>query len=371
MGQAWSVSAYKEGDENGIFELMEAVYPEKKYDREKWMRWWRWMYMNNPAGVSRIWIATHGDKIVGHYPLIPTNMKIGNEIVIASQNIDLMTHPDYRHQGMFSTLEKKALIEADKEGINVTYGFPNESAYPGHLKSGWFDVCPMQVTFKPLNLENILKKGISNKFLLKFCTVMSRFVISIFYKTKKPSKVDGLTISEIISFDNRINLFWERISNDYRILTVRDKEYLNWRYFNVPDADFTIYLAEKNREILGYIVLRCVEVPEARGLKLGCIFDVLALSNQDEVIHSLISKAIKYFEREKVDAICCKMIAGKRLQNIFRKNGFISSRFIKYGYLCAYTSLLKISETYLKDRNNWFIQLGDSDFVGSHNSYIQ
>lgn len=363
MGQAWTVRAYKEGDENGIFGLMEAVYTEKKYDREKWMRWWRWMYMNNPAGVSRIWIATHGDKIVGHYPLIPTNMKIGNEIVIASQNIDLMTHPDYRHQGMFSTLEKKALIESDKEGINVTYGFPNESAYPGHLKSGWFDVCPMQVTFKPLNLENILKKGISNNLLLKFCTVMSRFFISIFYKTKKPSEVDGLVISKITSFDSRINDFWKKVSNDHKILTVRDKEYLNWRYFDGPDVDYTIFLAEKNKEICGYIVLRAVKVPEVRGLLLGCIFDILALPDQDDVIHCLISRAIEYFEKEKVDAISCKMIADKTLRRIFRRNGFISSRLINYGHFCAYTNHPEISEPSLKKRENWFIQLGDSDFI--------
>jgi hypothetical protein len=37
MERAWSIRAYEKGDENGIFELMKAVYPEKKYDREKWM----------------------------------------------------------------------------------------------------------------------------------------------------------------------------------------------------------------------------------------------------------------------------------------------------------------------------------------------
>ena len=363
MGQAWTVRAYKEGDENGIFERMESVYPEKKYDREKWMRWWRWMYINNPAGASRIWVAVHGGKIVGDYPLIPTNMKMGKEMEVASQNIDLMTHPNYRHQGMFSTLEKKAIIEADKEGINVTYGFPNESAYQGHLKSGWFDVCPMQVTLKPLNLENILKKGVSNKFLLRGCTIMGYLFLSIFYKTKKPPEVEGLVISKITSFDSRINDFWKKVSNDHKILTVRDKEYLNWRYFDVPDVDYTIYLAEKNKEICGYIVLRAVKVPEVRGLLLGCIFDVLSLSDQDEVLHCLISRALEYFEKEKVDAIGCKMIINKRFQKVFRKNGFIYSRFIKYGYFCAYSNYPKVSETYLKDRKNWFIQLGDSDFV--------
>ena len=360
MERVWSVRAYKKGDENGLFELTKAVHPEKMYDREKWMRWWRWMYTENPAGSSRIWVADHDGKIVGQYPLILVNMKIEKRVTIASQNIDLMTHPDYRHQGMFSTLEKKALREAEKEGINITYGFPNEAAYPGHLKSGWFDVCPLQIIFKPFNLENIFKKRITNKFLLKICTVMGNLFISIFYKTKKPSKVDDLTISKVTSFDGRIDDFWKKISNDHKIITLRDKEYLNWRYVNVPDVDYTIYIAEKNEQIYGYIVLRCVEI---QGLILGCIFDIISLLDQDDVIHCLISKAIEYFEMEKVDVIYCKKIAKKKVRKIFRKNGFISSRFIKGGQFCVYTSHPKISETYLKNKKNWFIQLGDSDFI--------
>jgi len=360
MERAWSVRAYKNGDENGIFELTKAVHPEKIYNREEWMRWWRWMYTENPAGVSRIWVADHDGKIVGQYPLILVKMKIGREIITTSQNIDLMTHPDYRHQGMFSTLEKKALRETEKEGINITYGFPNEPAYPGHLKSGWFDVCPLQILFKPLNLDNILKKRITNKFLLKIGTAMGNLFIGIFYKTKNPPQVDDLTISRITSFDSRIKDFWKKISNDYEIIAIRDKEYLNWRYVDVPDVDYTIYLAEKNGEICGYIVVRCVKL---QGLVLGCIFDVLSLLDQEDVIHCLISKAIEYFEREKVDVIYCKMIANKTLRKIFRKNGFISSRFIKGGQFCAYTSHPKIQKTYLKNNKNWFIQLGDSDFI--------
>jgi hypothetical protein len=144
---------------------------------------------------------------------------------------------------------------------------------------------------------------------------------------------------------------------------VRDKEYLNWRYCDVPDVDYTIYLAEKNKEICGYIVLRSVKVPEVRGLLLGCIFDILALPDQDDVIHCLISRAIEYFEKEKVDAIGCKMIVNKRFQKVFRKHGFIYSSFIKYGHFCVYSTHQKISETYLKDMSSWFIQLGDSDFI--------
>jgi hypothetical protein len=287
-------------------------------------------------------------------------MKIGEEIIKGSQNIDLVTHPDYRHQGMFFTLEKKALNEAGKGGINITYGFPNEPAYPGHLKSGWFDICSLQVMIKPLNLENALKRRIKNKFMIKICVIIGKLIFNLFYRAKKPPEVDGLTISKITSFDNHINDFWDKFSNDHEIFIVRDKEYLNWRYVDVPDVDYTIYLAEKDGEVCGYVVLRCVK---EEGLASGYIFDIIAPLNRAEVIHCLLSNAIEYFKNENADLIFCKMVANKTFRKIFRNNGFISSRFIKGGQFCAYTSHPKISETYLKDPKNWFFQLGDSDFI--------
>ena len=360
MERKWSIRSYEKGDENGIFELMKAVYPEKKYDREKWMRWWKWMYMDNPAGDSRIWIADHNSRIVGSRSVILVKMKIAGETVMASQNTDLMTHPDYRRQGIFSALEKKSFNQLKDEGICITYSFPSNMSYPGYMKSGeFFDTCALQTMIKPLNLENVLKRRIKNKFLLKIYTVIEYLFINIFYRAKEPPEVDGLTITKISSFDDRINDFWKNISNDHETIVIRDKEYLNWRYVDVPNVDYTIYLAEEDEEIRGYIVFGCAKQDQLS----GHIIDIITPLDRTEVIHSLLSKAVKHFKEEKVDVIFCKMVADKILYKIFRKNGFISSRFIIKSEFIVRINSPKISEAYLKDKKKWFIQLGDSDFI--------
>ena len=114
MGQKWSMRAYREGDEDGILELWKATYPEKEYDREGWLRWWHWMYKENPAGPGRIWLAEYDGKIVGQYPIIPVLMKIGARIVTAFQSINLMTHPDHRRQGIYESLSGKRLLRLKK-----------------------------------------------------------------------------------------------------------------------------------------------------------------------------------------------------------------------------------------------------------------
>ena len=360
MKRKWVIRAYEEGDENEIFELMKATYPEQMLEKEAWMRWWNWKYRDNPAGAPRIWLADHNGKIVGSRSGILVKMKIAGETVMASQNTDLMTHPDYRRQGIFSALEKKSFNPLKDEGICITYSFPSKMSYPGYMKSGeFFDTRALRAMFKPLNLENTLKRRIKNKFLLKIYTVIGYLFINIFYREKEPPEVNGLTITKISSFDDRINDFWKNISKDHEIIAVRDKEHLNWRYVNIPNVDYTISLAEKNGKICGYIVLACRKQDKL----YGHIVDIIAPLDRSEIIHSLLSEAIKYFKEMRVDVIFCDIIADRIFYKIFRKNGFVSSRFIIKSRFIVRINSPKISERYLKNQKSWFIQQGDSDFI--------
>lgn len=358
MKKAYSIREYKDGDEKGILELTEAVFG-KVADETQWLEWWQWEFMDNPAGRARIWLAVHKDKIVGMYPLIWMNMKIANEIVKGSQNIDLMTHPNYQHQGIFYTLEKKALAEMEKERTYVTYGFPNDAAYPGHLKNAWFDVGTSRPLIKPLNLENILKRYVANKFLTKAGTLAGNLLINLLYRTIKPPQVNNITITMVSSFDERINDFWNRVSNDYNIIVIRNKAYLNWRYIDIPDKEYTIYLAEKDGEICGYVILRCVN---QRNLIQGYICDIIAPLEQGEVVHCLISKAVEFFKEQSADLAIFTRLANNRLGGYFNKHGFMPLYFKKSCFM-ARSNSDRIPIAYLRKPEHWFIHIGDSDLI--------
>ena len=359
MQQAWFVRGYKNGDEDGILQLIQLAFKwgDKKY--------WNWRYRDNPAGIGRIWLADDFGKIVGHYAMIPVKMKIGDETVTSSLSADIVTHPDYRRQGIFETLARKAYAEAGKEGEHILCAFPNEFSYPGFIKKiGWFEVCRLNTFVKPLNLENALKRYLNNRLLRKFCASIGNSIINSFYRTKKSPEVDGLTITRVSSFDDRIDDFWNRVSNDYDIIVERKKEYLNWKYVEVPlftdfsNTNFVIYVAEKEGQICGYVILKC---KKQRDLLSGCIYDLIAPLDQEEVISCLISKAIEYFKGEKVDLILCGMIADKTYYTIFKKNGFIPSRIIIKKHFCVYSSHPEISRVHLKNPKHYFIQIGDSE----------
>ncbi len=353
------IRTYKEGDEEKILELYKAVHPERKYDKGLWMEWWRWMYKDNPAGNGKIWFAEHTGRIVGQSAIIPVVMKIGAEAVTGFQSIDTMTHPSYRRQGIYETLANKKYAEAAQDGIHIGYSFPNENSYPIAIrKLSLFDVAAMQVLLKPLNWTNTLKIRIKNKFLLKLGGTGGNLVDKIFYRAKRAPAVKGLTIAQVSSFDERINELWTRLSSQYQIMVVRNKDYLNWRYCAVPDVNYSIYIAEKGGQICGYLVLRCMQREQ---IEVGIIFDIFAQS--EDIAQRLVSKATEHCMREKVDLIYYSAIANKAYIKAFRKNGFISVPFIKGGRFCAYSSASHISKEFLGDPKNWLVQLGDSDMI--------
>lgn len=356
MKRALIVRAFEKGTENEVFELVKAVWGKEVPNKERWMEGWRWMFIDNPAGTSIIWLAWHDDKLVGQYPLVKESMKIGDKIVKAVQIADTMTHPEYRRQGIAVALGEKALSQLRKEGGSCVIGFPTTQAYKLHMKSGWLDICAFQIMVKPLNLNSILRSYLSsNKFLLKTSTGIGSLILKMLSRNEKPPKVDGLIITKISYFNDRFDDFWKKVSNDYDLIIVRNKNYLNWRYVDVPTADYSIYVAERKGEICGYVVLGHSKKGD---LTLGCIYDIITPLNQEDVLHCLISKAIDHFKDENVDGVFSEMVVPKIYRKIFLKNGFIPYFWSKSRFI-AYNASYDISQIFLENPKNWFVQLGD------------
>ena len=200
---------------------------------------------------------------------------------------------------------------------------------------------------------------VKNRVLAGVLAVGATLVFNkVSLKANKSPIVQGLTIVQALSFDERINEFWDKVSNQSPIMVVRDKGYLNWKYFAVPGTDYLVYVAEKAATICGYVILRCIQHGQT---KVGRIFDILAESA--EVAQCLIAKAVGQCEKEGVDLIYCSLINDSIYVKALRKNGFAHMPFIKGGWFCAYSVSPHISGEFLSDSHNWYVQTGNSDKI--------
>lgn len=354
----WVPRAYRDGDEEGIYELHRLVYPETQDDYEKWLRQWHWMYWENPVGDGCIWVADDNGRIVGHSAAIPIMIKMGEKTIRGRIGSNSMTHPDYRRQGMYPIINKHRNAELAKSGIHISYDFGGKSpTYPIDVKYfGAFTIGTTKALVKPYNWRNTLHTKFTNPLLVTLGTIGGNIVQNVFYRAKKTPAEQGLSIVNTTQFDSRINDLWSRVSDQYQIMVVRSKDYLNWRFSTIPDITYTILVAERDSEICGYIVFRSVYRDK---LKIGVIYDFITESAT--IGQCLVAEALQHLEQEKVALVGCSAVLNKSYLKSFRRNGFISVPYVGHGFVVLSTDTI-ITKEFLANPKNWYAQIGNSDF---------
>src|SRR5947209_19987500 len=109
------------------------------FDREITADYFRWKYLDNPAGRVLGFAAFSNGEPVSFYGVIPEIYLIGDEPLRIYQSMDTMTHPNFRRRGLFVTLALRTyeLIE-QQEGRCDLIGQPSDQSLPGFIgKLGW------------------------------------------------------------------------------------------------------------------------------------------------------------------------------------------------------------------------------------------
>lgn len=358
----WSLRRYREGDELGIFDFLNASFG-------KWhsLEYWRWKYKRNPAGAPIIWVAERDGKIISHYAVVPVKMKVGNSYVTGSFSCDAATLPDYQGKGVFSSVINRCYLDAAQKNIPLTYGFSDIGMGPTYKRYERIGRIAFFIRmWKPLNWELLMRRYVRNKALAQTAGQLLRKTLC-----RRTARVD-VEIENVRRFDERINEFCREISRNFPIIVRRDDTYLNWRYVEHPEKDYTIYLAIKNDRILGYCVLSEFQ---SQSLRIGFIVDIIGFQDRYNAVACLIGRALQTFEEHRIDVAGCTMPEDHPYKAIFKRNGFVQHPRCTQALYAAvnipgqvidakevYCQALKLSQSpFLSEKKNWFILPGDGD----------
>ena len=139
------------------------------------------------------------------------------------------------------------------------------------------------------------------------------------------------------------------------MITVRDSGYLTWRFFSCPTHKYSAYLLKKGCEILGFIVLR---ISRERGLKIGCIVDIVADPDRIENFVFMLLSGIKIFRETGVDVVSA-VASHKSLQRALYDTGFFVDSLVDFA---VYTRDPRIDKSLKDNPHGWFITMGDGDY---------
>jgi len=333
-------------------------------------KFWRWKYLQNPAGEQLMAVCELEGKIVGQLGTIPFKMKVGKEEITGAQCQDILIDKNYRKGGIFFKLEKLARSFVIAEHICFSYGFAIELTRRISTKSlGYKDVGRIEKLVKPLKISPYLRK---TPFLKgKIGSVLDTFLKAPLFWAKRIKLPSGWNIEQIVKFDKRFDDFWVRVKDDYPpVMIVRDSAYLNWRYSLHPEVNYTSFaVVDEHNAILGFIVLEVKEKvrgfgslgAEVRDVKRGEIVDILVASqNRDKIYNILLACALRFFEEKNVDVVSCWAVEGNHLYTFLQKKGFIK-RSTPHSLIVREEIPNCVSKDLIFTYSNWYITRGDSD----------
>lgn len=217
MTSDWAVVLYDESYRSRVVSLMSLVQAQPASSEE-----FMWEFERNPIGRLNIFLAIRGDDVIGMSCHNAFRVCVGEECFECSFPLNVLTHPDHRGRGIFSTLEKLNEERARDLGYPFMLSFPNALSTKIFLERlGWTRLRPPLLLGRPP-----LRRDVQSKRL-------------------RLAPVDG--------FDPRVDE-WRRSRDSHRVGLDRDHVYLNWRFVERPGRDYQVSIVEVDGAAIGYVV---------------------------------------------------------------------------------------------------------------------
>lgn len=217
---------------------------------------WKYKALEIPeCQFPRAWVAMGGEKVIAFNGYIPRPIQLGGELRWIAQSFDTATDPDCRGQGLFWKLNSTAYEVMKNNGVSWIYGWASSQGADAIIrKAGWTDWGIQKYLMRIVNPSRFLKEKIAAPFV----RTLTAAAFSLHGRTLRPRMPQGFTIKEEIKFPDTVSALWKTCEGTFRIATVRDCKYLNWR-ISRPGSHYRLLCIYQDVSLRGYIVLSTSE----------------------------------------------------------------------------------------------------------------
>lgn len=355
---------YREGDEGDLATLMANNFPVIETPNQI-KETWIWQFKSNNFGEPYVMVAEDRGNLIAQYAVVPLRMNLMGEQVLGSLSTSTVTDLKYRGRGLFPKLAKLLYAHINQKNYKFVYGFPNEQSIKIFIeKLNWFRIDKFPILIKPINIKHILLVYFKNSII---ASMLGSFLNVFIGKLSKfnvvNSRSKNIELRCLNYLPEEISQLWEMTHIKRKIAIVRDKNYLDWRYFKKPYNNYEFYLIYKEDTLVGYLT---IGIKNKYGLKTLFILEIV-IKNDDPKILSYVIDYINCKARsEGIDIVSMLALNNHPNYLLFIKKGFlpIPETFIPQEiYFCAMVNSENLNVDILKNNKNWYISWGDTDLI--------
>lgn len=340
-----------------------ALFPEN-YLRSSSEEYYEWKINKNPFVKGLIYLEHHQGIVAGSFTITTKKISIEGEEIFAAELGDAFTHPDHRKKGIFIRGLNACIEYAKSHGIELIYAAaPNSQSLPIFINKTSFSICShvkLNYLEKPLwRILPLIKSVIKKIIPGKSDTYLGHLIKQSLYKIKPSELFKGFNredfdIIKISEMTDEVDGLWNSKRSTY--CTVRDKEYLNWRYFENPDQ-YSVLAAKQDNKYLGYIVTKL-----SNDKKIGAICDFITAEDRLDVFYFLLKMAEKELNREGVQWIRLWCVEDSPYYAVLQNIGYLPhSAYYREVWAVLFNS--ERCKKILEQDARWHLTWADSDNV--------
>ena len=295
--RTWDFRPARESDVDGLVALHRRVF-----DRIISPQHWRWK-LGERGPAANVWIAEAEGRPVFQYAGIPVRFRHLGRDAWAMIDVDTMTDPDFRRQGLLTQGGARAYAEWRAAGIAFTVGLPNEQWGSRAAALGWIRVGMLRWWVRWLDPIRMLGATVnvhwSGACRRPGSARVGRFEVA---RVADPKQMEAL---------------WSLIEEEG---VLRDAAWYRWRYLDaVPKWD--VVGAWESGRLVGAVAFH---LDDDRLLPTGLIGEVVGV--RFEVLRLLLRRCCQ--ELRALGAVRAAVLVqpGRMLEQVALANAFLPRR---------------------------------------------
>lgn len=253
-------------DTDEICALLRRSFPDNPKGQREVLDW---QYWDNPFGAPTVWVWEDGDRVVGHYAVVPYPAKVQGRRGRLGIGIDAAIDPDYQGRQLFGPLTSALYADAVADGVTAIVCYPNDNSVRGIHRQGWHEVGRLRSHLLPLRPEWYAER------LHVPASVLSPFVALAARRTV--GGTHGHVSAEVDDLGDEPDRLWSAVEQETHSGVVRDASWLRWRYRDRPGpSPYRYFVARRDEQ------LRALAVTTEREQRGGRFTFLMELLSVDE-----------------------------------------------------------------------------------------
>jgi hypothetical protein len=345
----FSIRPWRSGDEPELTRLF-----QKTFGHPITADHWRWKLRSQPCSFDNVWLAVNEDKPVFQYAGIPLRFKLAHQTVQAVVSVDTMTAPEFRRRGLLTQVGERAYSSWRAAQVAFVIGLPNENWGTRAQALGWQRLFPLQWLIRPLRPETLLAAR------LKWPALRHATLLGAVWNTAMQSRVrraETIQVAPAEQAGSEFDQIWERCRADWTFSTIRDRQWIQWRFLSSPSCKYELSVARRDGEPTGYL---SYSVTQSGGRVSACLAELCAARADSATRNSLLAQLIERLRKTAAESVRTLAVPGTAEYAWLRRAGFFPSHAFSVQFV-PLMSTLPVDR--MLDRQQWNLTGADFDVI--------